>query len=142
MKITNSILKQIIKEELNKLTQEQISEAKFAVYAGKRDAEKGLRPLKAKLFDTEEQAMAFKQQLSQQAPYTGQSFQAGKQWELTVAPYAKKEAAPAEPKGPTSWWVSQGNRWFGPYEDQTTASQSHDRGYVHEYPKGQKPEGA
>lgn len=142
MKILKSQLKRIIKEELEKMVsevEEMPPEAEpegYGVFFGKRDV-----PHERKRFRTRAEAEAAMAALRQQSPYSSRSFDPGGRYGIEVRPYNPPPEAPIQ-REPVDYWVEQGmGRWFGPYEDQNVASRSHDRGYIREFPKGQKPPG-
>ena len=127
MKLTKDFLRGLIKEELEKTT---LSEARYAIYAGKPSSSKP--PIK--IFASMEAAEAGKEQLYKEYPYAAvQKFKPGGMWELTVGEYAEKSAEPTS-GGTGKYYVSIGaGRWAGPYDSHDEASLSHDRGIIRQF---------
>ncbi len=127
MKLTKEFLTKLIKEELEKTT---LSEARYAIYAGKPSPSKP--PIK--IFASMEAAEAGKEQLYKEYPYAAvQKFKPGGMWELTVGEYAEKSAEPTS-GGTGKYYVSIGaGRWAGPYDSHQEASLSHDRGIIRQF---------
>ena len=133
MKLTKEFLRKLIKEELEKAT---LSEARFAVYAGRL----GSNSPPIKILDSMEAAEAAKEELYKQAPYsTSQNFQPGGRWALTVGPYAEKTTQ-SDAGGPVKHWVSIGaGRWDGPFDSHSEASRQYDRGIIRTFKAGIDP---
>lgn len=86
MKILKSQLKQIIKEEYERIVSE-VEGDEFGVFTGKR-----AEPLERRRFKSKEEAEAYLADLRKEHPYSSKSFDPGGRFGLEVRPY------PAEPK--------------------------------------------